>query len=167
VAVTVLTRGVHSRQDRLDVLSMRVETVVTPDEELRQTSDALLTSLDRLAALEAVKRRLMPDDPRLMEVATEVHDLAAEILASAARQSGLAETAHVMAMTDEPDAPTEPIAAGHRELHDILDDWRAAERTLAHAPAGSDEAAEAIVRARDLRLEYRHAFDARRQQEKS
>lgn len=135
-----------------------------PDEELRETSDALLASLDRLADLEAEKRRLPPDDPRLVDVATEVQDLASEILESATRQTGLVETAHVMAMTDEPGAPTQAIDAAYRELHNILDDWRAAERQLVHAPAGSSQAADALTRSRELRDEYQRAFDEARRQ---
>jgi hypothetical protein len=133
--------------------------VTTPETELRAASDALLTSLDRLATLEEEKRQLPPDDPRLVALANEVEALAAEVLETANVQSHLAETAHVMAMTDAPDAPSRPIASVHRSLHDILRDWRAAERSLAQAAPGTGEAAAALARAGELRAEYQRAYE--------
>ena len=139
----------------------------TPESQLRGTSDSFLSSLDRLSVLEAEKRQLAPDDPRIVELADEVERLAARVLQTANTQSALAQTAHVMAMTDEPDAPARPIAASRRALHDILEEWRLAERSLAEADPGSAEAAEALVRARDLRLEYQRAYqDALREDRK-
>jgi hypothetical protein len=132
--------------------------VSTAEDRLRDSSDTLVAALDRLSALEAEKRRLLPDDPRLLAVAGEIEDLAAEVLQTATAQSDLVETVHVMAMTDDPGAPTGPIGSTHRPLHDILDDWRAAERALADAPPGSTKAAEALVRTRDLRDEYQRGF---------
>jgi len=137
--------------------------VSSPEAELRATSDTLVTSLDRLAALEAEKRRLLPDDPRLLELATEVEGLAAEVLQIAEVQSRLVEMTHVMAMTDEPDAPSGPIEPS-RTPHDILEEWRAAERRLTEAPPGSPEAAEALVRARQLRADYQRAYQQTRRE---
>jgi hypothetical protein len=48
-----------------------------------------------------------------------------------------------------------------RSARDVLDEWRAAERTLAEAPLGSREAAAALVRAGELRMEYQLAFTRR------
>jgi hypothetical protein len=67
-----------------------------------------------------------------------------------------------MAQTGEPDAPTLPIEATHRPLHEILDDWRTAERDLAVAEPGSIEAAEAQMRVHTSRQEYQRAFDEAR-----
>jgi hypothetical protein len=137
--------------------------VSSPEAELRAASDTLVTSLDRLAVLEAEKRRLQPDDPRLLELASEVEVLAAEVLQVAEVQSQLVETTHVMSMTDEGEAPSGPIGGVGRTPHDILEEWRAAERSLTEAPPGSPEAAEALVRARQLRAEYQRAYqDTRR-----
>jgi hypothetical protein len=132
--------------------------VTTAEEGLRDASDTLLASLDRLAELETEKRQLQPDDPRLIEVAGEVEGLAAQVLEVATVQSHLVETVHVMTMTDEPDAPSGPIDPAPRTLYEILAEWRAAERALAEAPPGSTEAADALVRARDLRAEYQRAY---------
>jgi hypothetical protein len=55
------------------------------------------------------------------------------------------------AMTDEPDARSGPIELAPRSPHDILEEWRAAERALAEAPLGSAEAADAFVRTREFR----------------
>ena len=138
--------------------------VSSPEAQLRAASDTLVTSLDRLAALEAEKRRLEPDDPRLLELASEVEGLAAEVLEVAEVQSQLAETTHVMAMTDERDAPTGPIEGITRSPHDILEEWRSAERRLTEAPPGSPEAAEALVRTRQLRAEYQRAYQQTRRE---
>jgi hypothetical protein len=131
-----------------------------PDDALRHGSDTVLKALDRLTALEAEKRRLEPDDPRILEVADEVAGLAAELLEVAKDQSHITETAHVMATTGEPEAPSGPIDESPRAPHDILEEWRAAERALTVAPPGSPEAAEAHVRARELRAEYQRAYQA-------
>jgi hypothetical protein len=130
-----------------------------PESELRATSDSLLSALDRLAAVEADKRALPPDDPKIVELAREVQVLASVVLAAATDEAALAETAHVMAQTDQPDAPSKPIDAVPRSLQAILDDWRAAERDLADAPPGSLEAAEAQARSRAYRSEYQRAFE--------
>ena len=136
----------------------------TAESELRTASDAFLSSLDRLAALESEKRQLPPNDPRLIELANEVEALAAQVLQVANVQSHLAETAHVMTMTDAPGAPAKPIETIPRSPHTILEEWRAAERALAEAEPGSAEAAKALVRARALRSEYQRAFhDVRRE----
>ena len=138
--------------------------VSTLEAELQAASDTLLTTLDRLAALEAETRTLTPDDPRLLEVADEIEGLAAEVYRVARAQGHISEVAQVMALTDAPDTPAGPIEAADRHLHQVLDDWRAAERELASAPPGSPAAADARTRARELRGEYRRAYkDARRE----
>jgi hypothetical protein len=56
------------------------------------------------------------------------------------------------------------VEGSGRSARDLLDKWRAAERALAEAPVGSIEAADALLRARDLRTAYHRAFrDARRE----
>ena len=67
-------------------------------------------------------------------------------------------SAHIMAMTDDPDAPSGPTAPSPRSPHDILEEWRVAERALAEAQLGSAEAADALVRTRKLRAEYQRAY---------
>ena len=134
--------------------------VSTPETELRVVSDTLLTTLDRLVALEVEKRDLRPDDPRMVELADQVAVLAAQAFQAASVQRDISETAHVMAMTAEPDAPTRTIEGTHRPLPDILEEWRGAERALAEAAPGSQEAMEAQERARALRSAYHDAYRA-------
>ena len=144
--------------------SMEEVPLSTLEAELRAASDTLRTTLDRLAALEAETRTLTPHDPRLLEAADEIEALAAEVYRVARAQGHISEVAHVMALPEAPDAPTGPFEAADHHLHQVLDDWRAAERELASAPPGSAQAADARLRARELRGEYRRAYeDARRE----
>ena len=124
-----------------------------------------MAALDQLHALELEKRQLSPGDPRLLEMASQVEDLAAEVLGTAQVQSQLVETTHVMALIDDPQAPSGPIDPGARSLHDILDEWRAAERAVAGAEPASGTAAEAMDRAQRLRQEYQRAFQARERED--
>jgi hypothetical protein len=153
-----VVRAAHAQREESVIVS-------TPESELRATSDVLLRALDELAALESEKRTLAPDDPRFPEVASQVETLATTVMRMAALEKQLADTAHVMAQTGEPDAPTLPIDATHRPLHEILDDWRTAERDLAQTEPGSIEAAEAQMRVHTWRQEYRRAFDEARLRE--
>jgi hypothetical protein len=136
--------------------------VSTHESELRATSDVLLRALDELAALESEKRALAPDDPRFPAMASRVEALAVTVMRMATLEKELAESGYVMAQTDEPDAPTLPIEATPRPLHEILEAWRTAERDLAATEPGSIEAAEARMRVHTWRQEYRRAFDEAR-----
>ena len=49
------------------------------EDDLRATSDALLTDLRRLTALEEEKRPIEPDDPRLEEISAKVADVARRV----------------------------------------------------------------------------------------
>ena len=149
--------GVRGRPPRA-----RRTQLSTSEAQLRAASDTLVRNLDRMAALEAEKRTLLPDDPRLVTIANEVQDLASGILETATVQSDLVETGHVMAMTDSQGAPSRSIDATPRALHEILDEWRAAERDFAQAPSGSAEAVDALLRARGLRAEYQRSFEEAR-----
>ena len=61
---------------------------------LRETSDALLRDLDVLATIEDEKRSLEPGDPRLVELAARIEDVARRVLASTTRQHGLTKVIH-------------------------------------------------------------------------
>ena len=94
------------------------------EKELRLASDNFLTRIERLHALEEQKRELPAAE--MAEMAHEVEALTREILEWAGRQTDLAEEA---AALDEGDA--RPIAiVPPRSLSVILDEWRAAERSL-------------------------------------
>jgi hypothetical protein len=123
------------------------------EQELRVASDNFLTRIERLHALEELKRELPPAETA--DVAREVEALAREILGWATRQTALAEG---VARTDPgggPIATTPP-----RALAIVLAEWRAAERALAAehpATAGWESARADMDRLRD---EYARAYHA-------
>lgn len=124
---------------------------------LRATSDALLRDLERLAAIEHEKRTLPPDDPRLVQMAAEVTEIAARVLDTSNTQHELTLRAEELVQRRDRDAPTAPIAATPREMSAILSDWREAEREAAAVDADSPEAREIEGRIERLRAEYRDA----------
>jgi hypothetical protein len=125
---------------------------------LRATSDALIADLDELARLEREKRMLPLDDPRLEEVSERIEALAGRVLTSTALEQELSEAARVEAAAGAPSAPDQTIdETPPRELHTILDEWRAAERRAAQAAPRSSDAARAALEVQRLRIEYRRA----------
>ena len=119
---------------------------------LRATSDELIRDLAALGALEAEKRTLPMDDPRLLELAEQIEVIAARVLAASERQSDLAKE-----VADAPNAGS-TIDDVKRPPSAILEEWREAERRIAEAPEGSAEAAEARIVADHLRREYGAAY---------
>jgi hypothetical protein len=64
----------------------------------------------------------------------------------------------VEASVGAPSAPDQTIEeTPPREIHTILDEWRAAERRAAQAAPRSSEAAQAALEVQRLRLEYQQA----------
>jgi hypothetical protein len=125
---------------------------------LRATSDALIADLDELARLEREKRLLSLDDPRLSDLSERVEALAARVLTNTALEEELSEAARVEASVGAPSAPDQTIEeTPPREIHMILDEWRAAERRAAQAAPRSSEAAQAALEVQRLRLEYQQA----------
>jgi hypothetical protein len=125
---------------------------------LRATSDALIADLDELTRLEREKRILRLDDPRLEEMSERIEDLAARVLTSTTLEQELSEDARVEAAAGAPSAPAQTIdQTPPRELHTILEEWRAAERRAAQATPRSSEAARAALEVQRLRTEYRRA----------
>ena len=129
---------------------------------LRQTSDALLRDLEVLTTIEEEKRTLTPGDPRLVELAGRIQEIAERILSGTVRQHQLSQVVNVQVEQAAPDAPTAPIEATPRSLTAILAEWRDAERRLATADPDSADAAEARALTEALRDEYRRAYDAAR-----
>jgi hypothetical protein len=100
------------------------------EEELRLTSDTFLARVERLQALEVQKRELPPSQTAAL--AREVETLASEVLRLARRQTALAS----LAASESPDG--RPIAVtGPRAIAVVLDEWRAAERSLTEAQPGT------------------------------
>lgn len=131
-------------------------------ERLRGVSDALMRDLEALVAAEQEKRNIQPDDPRLVELAGEVDEIARRVLGLTQAQAAIAEDVHEQAAEGGPGAPTATIEQTIRPIGVILAEWRAAEREAANARPGSAEAKVAREAADRLRDEYRKAYEARR-----
>lgn len=124
--------------------------------QLRQTSDSFLHRLDRLLELETRKRELPPDQAEFVRLAREIEDTARGLLYVGGQQVELAEAVHYETKTtavalDLPIRDTPP----RRDAVAILAEWRAAERALAAAPAGSEDERRARAEVDRLREEYR------------
>jgi hypothetical protein len=124
--------------------------------ELRETSDTLMQRLDRLHELESRKRELSPERPEFIRLAREIEDLARALLFSSGQEVELAEAVHadikagdVTVDVSIRDTPPKRDAVG------VLSDWRAAERRLAAAAAGSEDETAAREEVDRLRAEYR------------
>jgi hypothetical protein len=130
---------------------------------LRGASDSLLAALDELHRLEILKREEQPGSDRFVEIARQIRDLATEVLIASNSQEHLAEAAAAV-VDARPDVADRlsPIArtGPSREVHLVLAEWRDAERRLAAAEPGSDDAVRAEDDVRRLRLEYRTAHEA-------
>jgi hypothetical protein len=125
---------------------------------LRATSDALIADLDELARLEREKRILALDDPRLEAMSERIEALAGRVLTSTALEQELSESARIEASADAPSASEQTIEdTPPREIHTILDEWRAAERRAAQAAPRSSDAARAALEVQRLRIEYHRA----------
>jgi hypothetical protein len=129
---------------------------------LRETSDALLRDLDVLSTIEEEKRSLEPGDPRLVNLAARIEEIAQRVLVGSVRQRQLTEVVVAQVETGSPEAPDAPIEDTPRPMQSILADWRDAERRAAAATPGSADAAEAEALVTRLRDEYRKAYEAAR-----
>lgn len=134
------------------------------ESDLRNTSDRLLEELARLADLESAKRETKPGSHEFVDLSQKVEALAAELLGTSQRQSALAATTEALRKAGANGVTSTPIAEipAAREPNAILSDWRAAERRLAAAEAGSVDHQVAQQDVERLREEYRRSFEARR-----
>ena len=123
---------------------------------LREASDMLMQRLDRLHELESRKRELPPDRPEFVRLAREIEDLSRALLFSSGQQVELAEAVHadVKAGDIEADIPIRDTPP-KRDAVGVLAAWRAAERRLAAAEAGSEDEAAARAEIEKYRAEYR------------
>jgi hypothetical protein len=124
--------------------------------ELRRASDDFMQRLDRLYELETHKRELKPDQPEFIRLAREIEDLSRALLFAGGQQVEFAEEVQAdikqgATVVDQPIRDTPP----RRDAVQVLGEWRAAERRLAAAPAGSDEERDAAAEVDRLRDEYR------------
>lgn len=130
---------------------------------LRETSDALLRDLDVLATIEEEKRLLEPGDPKLIQLASRIEEIAQRVLVGSVRQRQLTEVVSAQVEAGSPGAPDAPIEDTPRSMQAILADWREAERRAVDAEPGSAVAAEAEALVSRLRDEYRRAYEAARE----
>lgn len=129
-------------------------------DNLRVASDTLLRDLEILESLEERKRTLPLDDPLVAELAGRIETIAQRILATSAAQRSITEEARVIAEEGTSEAPTRSIEDTPRAAHEILVEWRAAERRLLSMEPGSAAAIELGATIAALREEYRRAFEA-------
>ncbi len=127
---------------------------------LRETSDALLRDLEVLVTIEEEKRSLEPGDPRLVELAARIEEIAGRVLTGTTRQHDLTKVVNQQVDAGSPNAPATSIDDTVRPIQAILADWRDAERRAQAAEPGSAEAAEANALVDSLRDEYRRAHEA-------
>jgi hypothetical protein len=126
---------------------------------LRRTSDTLLRDLEALLELEEEKRTIDPGDPRLVDLASQIEQIAKRVLASSTSQRAQTQLIHALTETGSPAAPDATIEETPRSMEAILAAWRQAERQLDAAEPGSAEATEAQVLVDRLREEYRRAHE--------
>jgi hypothetical protein len=120
-----------------------------------------MLDLEALVVAEHEKRNVLPDDPRLVELASHVEAIARRVLGLTERQQDIAADVHDQATEGGPGAPTDSIEDTIRPMGLILAEWRAAERDVSAADPGSPEADAARTTADRLRDEYRRAYEAR------
>jgi hypothetical protein len=133
-------------------------TMSSTSDALRITSDTLLRDLEVLGRLEDEKRSLAPGDPRLVDLAGQIEEIARRVLSGSRRQRQLSEDASVQVETGEAGAPRASIEATPRHPTEILAEWRDAERRVAAADPDSAAWTEAEAMVELLREEYRRAL---------
>ena len=138
---------------------------VSIEPNLPAVSDAMLANLDRLRALELEKRGLPVGSPRLVELATEIEELAARVLGTSDTQVDLAKEAlkEARAGTLDPDTTIDEmcdIAYDEFEVYIVLEEWRDSERRLGELASDSPEALRLRAGIELLRDEYRRSHDA-------
>jgi hypothetical protein len=133
---------------------------------LRATSDALLRDLEVLGAIEEEKRSIPVGDPRLIELAARVEQIAHRLLGRTSDQRELSQALREEVAAGAMEAAV-VIDETHRPMAAILADWRESERRFAAMEPGSADATEAAALVEALRKEYRRAFDAAQRDEET
>ena len=136
--------------------------------ELRATSDLLLLDLQALGELEELKRTVPHGDPKLVDIASRIEELARKVLYGSQHQLDLTETITGAADAADP-ATAQQISTidDVRSASAILAEWREAERRAQELEPGSAAHAEALREVDRARSEYRRAFEAARKQTES
>jgi hypothetical protein len=127
---------------------------------LRATSDQLMLAVSEVDARERRKRGRRPGEDAFIELARAVR-IAAEVVLELARQE---ERTAIEIERESRGALLPPIErmTPAKELASILDEWRAVEKRLVDAEAGSPESEELMAEFERLRDAYAQALKARR-----
>src|SRR6478609_1319960 len=126
--------------------------------QLRGTSDQLLLAIQTVALLEQQKRGLSFGDDRFPDMARAVREAAQAVLDFSVVEESEAARIHETAPVDADAASTIATTPPAMSLAGILDEWRAVERRLLEAPAGSPEATELLESFELLRGRYADAL---------
>lgn len=125
------------------------------EEQLRSTSDQVLSAIEQLRELESEKRSIPPTSRRFQNLARQVEHVADKLADKAADQADLGEQlAEEQVAAGKPGTPIRDI---EREMGTILAEWREAERKVAAAAPGSPEEVAARADVARLRDEYQRA----------
>jgi hypothetical protein len=127
--------------------------------ELRRRSDQILEAIARLTNVEVDKREAQPGTPEFVAVATAVKLLAQALLDLATDEERLARRLQMLRQDAQGAVSERSIAEtpGTRPIRVVLAEWRAAERRLIEAEAGSEAERNAKAEAERLRAEYQRA----------
>jgi len=131
--------------------------------ELRATSDLLLLDLQALGELEELKRTVPHGDPKLVDIASRIEELARKVLYGSQHQRDLTET--ITAAAEPASAQQISTIEDVRSASAVLAEWREAERRALELEPGSAAHAEALREVDRARAEYRRAFEAARKED--
>jgi hypothetical protein len=129
------------------------------EQDLRNVSDDMLSTLEQLQNLEHEKRSEEPGTPRFTRLATEIEKLAGIVFAQTSKQQSLADQTAVATQDGVDVAPINEVTAA-RDVSAILSEWRDAERRLAATAIESAEHTKAAADVRRLRDEYHRVYKA-------
>jgi hypothetical protein len=127
---------------------------------LRAASDQLVLAIAEVDARERRKRGVQPTAPAFVEMARAVR-VASEVVVQLARQEERTALEIDRESRGETLPPIESVTPA-KELSHILDEWRAVEKRMVAAEAGSPEAEELMTEFERLRDLYAQALKARR-----
>ena len=128
--------------------------------QLRGTSDQLLLAIQTVALLEQQKRGVPFGDDRFPGLAKAVREAAEVVLDFSVAEEEEASRIHQRSTIDDDATATIADTLPASSLAEILEQWRAVERRLVEAPAGSPEAADLLTEFERLRSRYAEALAA-------
>jgi hypothetical protein len=128
--------------------------------QLRGTSDQLLLAIQTVALLEQQKRGVPFADERFPGLATAVREAAEVVLEFSLAEEAEVSRIHERSTIDAEPATTIAETPPASSLAEILDQWRAVERRLVEAPAGSPEAVDLLEEFDLLRSRYAETLAA-------